>query len=344
MTKSSSSKDHLSKNAFSTDPFLKQTILRPKRKGTVGSLLLALLLSLGIFFWEIWGSSASKSLALLADAGHVVSDSFAFLLSLSAVLLADRKPNRTMNFGYFRVEVITAFLNSILIFGISAFILFEAWDRLHTGTVVSPDLMFAFSLGTILFNLLSVGILKRVAGDNINLRSAYLHVLSDLLATVAVLLGAVLIRYTHWNWIDPVISILLSILIIKSAGSIFKESLLILLEASPNPEEWDHLRRDVLSVSGVKSILTFHSWSLTKGIQACAFRLGIDPGSDPKKIVEEAYSMLREEWKFEQIYLQLEEPKLTEKLDGILVKTLQEMKPEEWGHSHHNHDHPDHHH
>ncbi|WP_039948059.1 cation diffusion facilitator family transporter [Leptospira fainei] len=344
MIKSANSKRIRDRTATPVDPFLNQTILRPRRKGTVGSLLIALLLSLGIFAWEIWGSAQSHSLALLADAGHVISDSFAFLLSLTAVLIADRKPNHRMNFGYFRVEVLTAFLNSLLIFGISAYILIEAWERIKSGHKVVPDLMLAFSLGTVVLNLISVWILRRIVGDNINLRSAYLHVLSDLLATVAVVIGAILIRYTHWNWIDPLISVLLSFLILKSAGSILKESLSILLEASPNPDEWDHLQKDILDLKGVETILSSHSWSLTKGIHACAFRLRIKAGSDTKKILTDAYSLLREEWKFEQIYLQLEDLKTTKQLDGILAKTLHEMEPEDWGHVHHNHDHPDEHH
>ncbi|EQA37053.1 putative cadmium, cobalt and zinc/H(+)-K(+) antiporter [Leptospira inadai serovar Lyme str. 10] len=343
MDKSVNSKGTRDRPPAQVDPFLNQTILRPRRKGTVGSLLMALLLSLGIFTWEIWGAAESHSLALLADAGHVISDSFALLLSLTAVLIADRKPNQRMNFGYFRVEVLAAFLNSLLIFGISAYILIEAWERIRSGNKVAPDLMLAFSLGTIVLNLISVWVLRRVADDNINLKSAYLHVLSDLLATVAVVIGAILIRYTNWNWIDPLISVLLSFLILKSAGSILKESLSILLEASPNPEEWDHLQRDILDLEGVETILSSHSWSLTKGIHACAFRLLIKTGSDTKKILTEAYSLLREEWKFEQIYLQLEDLKTTKRLDGILAKTLHEMEPEDWGHAHHNHDHPNDH-
>lgn len=326
-------------------PFGRQAILRPKKKGTIQSLVLAFFLSLGIFVWEIFGSAQSQSLALLADAGHVISDSFAFLLSISAVLIADRKPSAKMNFGFFRVEVLAAFLNSVLISGISVYIIIEAVERFKNDTAVLPDSMFVFSLGTIAFNLLSVWLLRRVAENNINLRSAYLHVLSDLLGTLAVLIAAILIHFLHWNWIDPAISLLLSLVILKSAVSIMKESVGILLEASPTADEWDHLRKDILQIRGVESILSSHTWTLTKGIHACALRLQIREKADHKEILKIAYSMLRSEWKFEQIYLQLEDSKTSQNLDGIIAKTLHDLGSEEWGHHHHTHDHShlDHH-
>ncbi|MFB5651563.1 cation diffusion facilitator family transporter [Leptospira wolffii] len=320
-------------------PFGRQTILRPGKKGTVKTLIIAFFLSLIIFFWEIFGSSQSKSLALLADAGHVISDAFAFLLSISAVLIADRKPSPKMNFGFFRVEVFAAFLNSLLISGISVYIIFEAIERFKNHVEVLPDSMLIFSLGTIGFNMLSVLLLSRIAENNINLRSAYLHVLSDLLGTVSVLVGAVIIRFTGWNWVDPILSLILSLVILKSAGSILKESITILLEASPTSDEWDHLQKDVLAIPGTKALLSAHTWTLTKGIHACAFRILIVDRANQKKILQEAYSILRGEWKFEQIYIQLEDSKTAQILDGIVAKTLHDIGSEEWGHHQHTHDH-----
>ncbi|PJZ69470.1 cobalt transporter [Leptospira perolatii] len=322
------------KQFLESNPFLNQTIIRPKQKGALRSLVFAFFLSFLIFAWEIWGSAQSKSLALLADAGHVVTDSFAFLLSITAVILSERRPNLKMNFGYFRVEVFTAFLNSVLIFGISGFILWEAVERLQTGEKIIPDLMLFYSFGTILLNLVSVWVLSRIAGDNINLKSAYIHVLSDLFATIAVFLGSIVIRFTGWNWVDPILSVLLSFIILKSAWSILKESLSILLEASPTHSEWEHLKKDILETQGVEGILSAHTWSLTKGIHACAFRLKISSKSSSQNILTSLYSLLRKEWEFEQIYLQLEDEKTTEALNTILAKTIHELEPEEWGHSH----------
>ncbi|TGJ99189.1 cation transporter [Leptospira semungkisensis] len=335
---------NLTASISSFEPFLRQAILRPKRKDTIRTLVFTFLLSILIFSWEIFGSAQSKSLALLADAGHVISDSFAFLLSIFAVWISDRKPSPKMNFGFFRVEVFAAFCNSILISGISVYIIIEAIDRFQAKHEIAPDSMLVFSLGTIAFNLLSVWLLKRIAGDNINLRSAYLHVLSDLLGTLAVLVGAVLIRFVGWNWIDPLISLLLSLIILKSAASILKESIFILLEASPTHEEWGHLKKDILEIKGVESILSAHTWTLTKGIHASAFRLQISAKADSNQILKEAYEILRGEWKFEQIYLQLEDPKTTQAIEGIVAKTLHDIDSEEWGHHHHTHDHPAHHH
>ncbi|TGK39025.1 cation diffusion facilitator family transporter [Leptospira andrefontaineae] len=326
------------------EPFARQAILRPKRKDALRSLIFAFFLSIGIFSWEIFGSAQSKSLALLADAGHVISDSFAFLLSIFAVLVSDKKPNAKMNFGFFRVEVFAAFLNSILISGISIFIIYEAVQRFRHQEEIVTESMLVFSLGTIGLNLISVWLLKRISADNINLRTAYLHVLNDLFGTIAVLIGAILIRLFAWTWIDPLLSLILSIFILRAAAVILKESLLILLESSPTFDEWDHLKKDLLHIKGVDSLLSAHTWTLTKGIHACAFRVQITKESDPKKILKEAYELLRGEWKFEQIYLQLEDPSTTHVIDGIIAKTLHDIDSEEWGHHHHTHDHPAHHH
>ncbi|TGK02373.1 cation transporter [Leptospira selangorensis] len=326
------------------EPFARQAILRPKRKDTLRSLLFAFFLSIGIFSWEIFGSTQSKSLALLADAGHVISDSFAFLLSIFAVLVSDKKPNTKMNFGFFRVEVFAAFLNSILISGISIFIIYEAVQRFRHQEEIVTESMLVFSLGTIGLNLISVWLLKRISSDNINLRTAYLHVLNDLFGTIAVLVGAILIRLFAWTWIDPLLSLVLSIFILRAAAVILKESLMILLESSPTFDEWDHLKKDLLHIKGVDSLLSAHTWTLTKGIHACAFRVQITKESDSKKILKEAYELLRGEWKFEQIYLQLEDPSITHTIDGIIAKTLHDIDSEEWGHHHHTHDHPAHHH
>lgn len=249
-----------------------------------------------------------------------------------------------MNFGFFRVEVFAAFINSILISGMSVYIIYEAVQRFTHHQEIITESMLVFSLGTIGFNLISVWLLKSISSGNINLRTAYLHVLNDLFGTIAVLVGAILIKFFSWTWIDPLLSLILSVFILRAAFTILKESLLILLESSPTFEEWDHLKKDLLRIKGVESVLSAHTWTLTKGIHACAFRLQIPNVSNSKTILKEAYELLRGEWKFEQIYIQLEDLSSTHTIDGIIAKTLHDIDSEEWGHHHHTHDHPDHHH
>lgn len=255
------------------DFFQLHHVERSQEKGLKRSILLAILVSFSIFLVELFGGIQSGSIALLADAGHIITDVIALSLSLIAVLLASQKSNHRFSFGYYRIEILTSLFNSILIFGISFYIFFEATERFQNQKEILSFQMIFYSISGIVLNLISAWILFRFSGENINIKSAYVHVLSDLLSTAGVLIGSILIYFTNWNWIDPLISILISILILRSAWGIFRESISVLLESSPRSFEIQHILEHIRKIEGIRQILDYHFWAITKGIHACTLRV-----------------------------------------------------------------------
>ncbi|EMY78842.1 putative cadmium, cobalt and zinc/H(+)-K(+) antiporter [Leptospira weilii serovar Ranarum str. ICFT] len=315
------------------DFFQLHHVERSQEKGLKRSILLAILVSLSIFFVELFGGFQSGSIALLADAGHIITDAIALSLSFIAVLLASRKPNHRFSFGYYRIEILTSLLNSILIFGISFYIFYEAVERFQNQKeILSFQMIFYSSLGIVL-NLISAWILFRFSDENINIKSAYVHVLSDLLSTAGVLLGSILIYFTNWNWIDPLISVLISILILRSAWGIFKESVSVLLESSPQTFEIPHILEHVRKIEGVGQILDFHFWAITRGVYACTLRISMADFKHSEEIVFKCNQILKSSFGFDFVTVQCEIPELTKKIGAFPILNSHGT------HDHHGHRH-----
>ncbi|EMK16322.1 cation diffusion facilitator family transporter [Leptospira kirschneri serovar Bim str. 1051] len=313
------------------DFFQLHHVKRSQEKGLKRSILLAILVSISIFFVELFGGFQSGSIALLADAGHIITDTIALSLSLIAVLLSSKKPNSKFSFGYYRIEILTSLLNSILIFGISFYIFYESIERFQNQKEILSFQMIFYSSFGIIFNLISAWVLFRFSGENINIKSAYVHVLSDLLSTVGVLVGSVLIYITSWNWIDPLISVLISILILRSAWGIFRETISVLLESSPNTFEITHILEYVRKVEGVSQILDYHFWAITRGIYACTMRVSIVDLKFTEEVVFKFNQILKSSFGFDFVTIQCEVPNLTEKIQELPLANYQEM------HQHHHH-------
>ncbi|EMJ93642.1 cation diffusion facilitator family transporter [Leptospira alstonii] len=315
------------------DFFQLHHVERSQEKGLKRSILLAILVSLFIFFVELFGGFQSGSIALLADAGHIITDAIALSLSFIAVLLASRKPNHRFSFGYYRIEILTSLLNSLLIFGISFYIFYEAVERFQNQKEILSFQMIFYSSFGILLNLISAWILFRFSDENINIKSAYVHVLSDLLSTAGVLVGSILIYFTNWNWIDPLISVLISILILRSAWGIFKESVSVLLESSPETFEIPHILEHVRKIEGIGQILDFHFWAITRGVYACTLRISIADLKHAEEIVFKSNQILKSSFGFDFVTVQCEVPGLTKKIGELPILNSHGT------HDHHGHRH-----
>jgi len=230
----------------------------------IGSALISIVI-LGI---EILGSQISGSLALLADAGHIASDIFAHAISLLAILYSSRKPNKSYPYGYYRVEVIAALLNGFLLILVSLWILWESIDRAIQQTPIETESMLLYSILGLVLNLISALLLFRFSHANLNIKSTYYHVLSDLLGTVAVVLGALLIQSTGLVWIDLLLGFLLGIFVFRVSFQVIQESLQILLEKNPTDFEKEHLIRLLLEISGIYSIPILKVRKLTSQVFA----------------------------------------------------------------------------
>ncbi|RHX79009.1 cation diffusion facilitator family transporter [Leptospira yasudae] len=319
------------------DFFQLHHVERSQEKGLKRSILLAILVSLCIFCVELFGGLQSGSIALVADAGHIITDAIALSLSFIAVILAARKPNSTFSFGYYRIEILTSLLNSILIFGISFYIFYEALERFQNQKEILSFHMVFYSSAGIVLNLISAWILFRFSSENINIKSAYVHVLSDLLSTAGVLLGSILIYFTNWNWIDPLISILISILILRSAWGIFRESVGVLLESSPATFEIPHILEHVAKIPGVARIADYHFWAITRGVYACTLRLGVVDFKNANEIVLEANRILKSEFGIDYVTVQCETGDTTERIANLSVVDSHGMQNHSHHHGHHHH-------
>ncbi|OFV66886.1 MAG: Cation efflux protein [Candidatus Syntrophoarchaeum butanivorans] len=227
-------------------------------------LKVAIALTVLFFVVEIIGSLISGSLSLLGDAGHMFRDIFALLITLSAINLAKKLPTKTKTFGYHRIEIFAALVNGIMLIGISGWIFQEAYIRLLTPHPINSRIMFTVALTGLLVNLYVA--LTLHGSQDINVRSAFIHVLTDTLSSLAVILASVLIFFTGEMIIDPLLGVGIAAFVLASAIMIIKDALHVLLEFTPKGISFDEIIRDIEEVDGVEDVHDVHLWSLCSNI------------------------------------------------------------------------------
>jgi cobalt-zinc-cadmium efflux system protein len=210
----------------------------------------------------------SGALALLADAGHMLTDVGALALSLFTAMLARRPADPRRTYGYLRWEILAALVNGALLFGIAAWVVVEALGRIRNPQPVETGIFLVVAALGLIVNLGSLWLLHGVRHGSINVRGAYLHVLGDALGSVGALGAAVVIALTGWTVADPLVSILLSLLILVGAWRLLKESTDILLEAVPGHISLDDVRLRMMKVTGVRAVHDLHVWTVTSGVVA----------------------------------------------------------------------------
>ncbi len=228
------------------------------------SLQIAIVLTSIFFVVEVIGSLISGSLSLLGDAGHMFRDAFALFLSLSAIHIAKNLPSRTKTFGYHRIEIFAAFINGILLLGISLWIFLQAYQRVFAPKPIESVTMFIVALAGLLANLYVA--LKLHGSHDINVKSAFTHVLADALSSVAVIFASVWIFFTGQTIIDPVLGSLIAVFILLSAFAIIKDSIYVLLGFAPKNVNFDNVVKDIERVKGVEGVHNVHLWSLCSNI------------------------------------------------------------------------------
>ncbi len=259
----------------------------------VGSKLkFGIMLTVLILVVEVVGGLLSNSLALLSDAGHVFADIVALSLSWYGVRQAERPASRHMTFGYHRVGVIIALFNAISIFAIAAIIFYEAYRRWQQPPEVNSLLMIAAGIVGLSVNIFVAFWLRKEQRSNLNVRSAFWHVLGDALASVGVIIGAVIILLTGWFVVDPIISVLISFIIVLAAWRILKEGLRVLLEATPQQVDIVKMVNTLNQMTGVEGVHDVHVWSISPEIHAMSCHvlisdLPMSKAADIRKRVED---------------------------------------------------------
>ena len=212
---------------------------------------------------EIVGGWLSNSLALLADAGHMFTDAGAIALSLFAIRFARRPANDDKTFGYYRLEILAALVNGAALLVIAGFIVVEAWRRFQAPEPIAGGLMLAVASLGLAVNLVAAWLLHGAAHESLNVRGAYLHVLGDLLGSAGAIAAAIVVLTTGWWPADPIISVLVALLILRSAWVLVRESVDVLLEAVPSHIDLAAVRQAMLELPAVRDVHDLHVWTLT---------------------------------------------------------------------------------
>lgn len=260
-------------------------------------VLLGLVLTAGFMVVEVIGGLLSGSLALIADAGHMLTDALALALAWGAFRLGRRASDGRRTFGYLRLEVIAGFVNALALLGLVLWIAYEAVMRLFEPSPVMAGPMLIVAVAGLVVNIAVFTILSRGDKEHVNIKGAMLHVLGDLLGSVAAILAAIIIWLTGWTPIDPILSVLLSALILRSGWGLLKSSLNILMEGVPGNVVVDEVRGALAAVPGVRAIAHMHIWSITSGRPAATLEVSLMEGADPAETTRRIKAVLAERYK-----------------------------------------------
>jgi cobalt-zinc-cadmium efflux system protein len=262
---------------------------------------------------EAIGGYLTGSLALLADAGHMMSDVAALSLALFAMWLAQRPPTAGHTYGFYRAEILAALANGSVLVAISIFVFWEAIGRLRDPHPVEGPLMIAIATGGLLVNLASLRILSGGRDQSLNVRAAWLHVLGDTLGSVQTILAGLAIWKLGWNWADPVASILIGVLLIYSSWNLLRQAVGVLMEGTPEHLDADRVRQAILSVPGVEGLHDLHLWTLTSGREALSGHVVAAPGENSTILLATVRSTLHDRFGVDHLTLQVEPRDFEEK-------------------------------
>lgn len=256
-------------------------------------LTLAIAITAIVMLMELVGGWLAGSLALLADAGHMLADVAALAVALFASWIAQRPATAQRSFGFMRLEILAALINGAVLIAIAIGIGIEAWRRLLAPPAVNGGLLVGVAGVGLVANVVAAMILHRGHQHSLNQRGAYLHVLGDLLGSIGALAAGVIVLATGWTLADPLISMLIGVLVLVSAWRLVKESTDVLLEAAPPHIALADVHARIASVPGVDSIHDLHLWTVTSGVVAMSGHLVVKNPSDSQPVLEEVQGRMR---------------------------------------------------
>jgi len=275
-------------------------------------LVVALCITLTIMVVEVVGGLASGSLALLADAGHMLTDAAGVGLALLAATFAARPATPERTFGYHRLEILAAVVNALLLFGVAGFVLVEAARRLAAPPEVSSGLMLTVAVVGLVANAVSLAVLRGGQTESLNVRGAYLEVLGDLLGSAAVIVAAVVVAVTGYARADAIASALIGLMILPRTWGLLKEAVDVLLEATPRGVDLAAVRGHLLSTPGVVDVHDLHAWTITSGMPVLSAHVVVErqilTGGGGGQVLDRLCECLSGHFDVEHCTFQLEEP------------------------------------
>ncbi len=256
---------------------------------------------------EILGGIFSGSLALLSDSIHNLSDTISIILSYFANRISKKEKNSKKTFGYKRAEILAAFINATALFIISFWLIYEAYNRLKNPEKIDSNLMLIVASIGLIANFISVYLLEKDSHENMNIKSSYLHLISDTVSSVGVIIGGLAIKYMGITWIDPLITFLISLYIIKETWHILIESIDILMQSAPDLD-YEAIKKDIEKIENVKNIHHIHAWRLNEKTTHFEAHIEFDDIklSEIEKIYGKIEHILKEHYEINHITIQPE--------------------------------------
>lgn len=271
------------------------------------ALTISFCLIAGFMFIEFIGGILTNSLALLSDAGHMLSDSVALGLSLAALIFGQRAATINKTYGYKRFEILAALLNGIALVALSIYILYEAIMRLSSPPMVIGKGMIIISVIGLIINIIVAWILSRgETKENLNIKSAFMHVLGDLLGSVGAIIAALLIIFFGWNIADPIASMIVSVLVLYSGWHILKDSVNILMESKPANINTEKVKQAIKSIDGVIDIHDLHIWMITQEFSSLTSHVSVKNNIDRDLLLSEITRTIKETTGISHITIQME--------------------------------------
>lgn len=271
-----------------------------------GQLSLTLALTGGFFVVEVIGAWLTGSLALAADAGHMLTDVAGLALALFAIWIASRPPTPAKTFGYYRVEILAALVNALLLLVVAGGILVEAYRRILAPREVLGVPMMAIAAVGLGVNLVGAWLLHRDAARSLNVRAAYMEVLADALSSVGVLAAGVCVTATGWSVIDPLMSAAIAIFIVPRTWRLLRQAVNVLLEGTPPHLDLDEIEQAMVGVRGVRRVHDLHVWTLTSGREAMSAHVVVEDLRESERLLDALHTVLHARFGIDHTTVQLE--------------------------------------
>jgi cobalt-zinc-cadmium efflux system protein len=257
---------------------------------------------------EVAAALVSNSLSLLADAGHMVADTGGLALALLAIHFGARPASPAKTYGYYRLEMLAALVNGVILVAIAVYILLESYQRLSDPVAVEGTAMLVVAVGGLAVNLVSAALLHSGQKTSLNMRGAYLEVLSDLAGSVAVIAAAGVYLATGFERADPIASLFIALFILPRAWSLISETVHVLLEGSPRNVDLDEVRSHILDTEGVTGFHDLHVWNLTSGMSVMSVHVAVREGVSQQTVLEELCACLADHFDIDHSTIQVEQP------------------------------------
>ena len=280
-----------------------KSLARSKNKS---KLLIVLAITISLMTMEVIVGLSANSLALLADAGHMLSDVGGLILALIAIWFSQKPATKEKTFGYYRSEILAGFINSIVLVGIALFILYEAWQRFSSPPEVNTGPVLILAIIGIGLNIISLRILSSGEEKSLNMKAAYLEIMADMLGLVAVVISSLIIIFTGWHEADPLLSGFIAIMILPRTWMLLSECTHILMEGTPSHISLEEIYNKISAISGVKDIHDLHVWTLTSDHHALSTHVIVEKDASHNELLEKIKACLLTDFEIHHSTIQLE--------------------------------------